>query len=110
MITNYKQTTHTLKNWEKRQQVVDSKVSLLEKGAGKITLIILMEQRKNRSTDYVTRLRRIYQQPILMKHTSFSLKLEVLRNIKNFADMQIRLFFFGNEEDFEGFDSIPNGC
>jgi hypothetical protein len=95
---------------------VDSKVSQLEEGHKKNNILIFgLEERKdegyfdtlgavmkvlresakleiwNGSIDYATRLGRRGQQPILVKFTSSSVKVEVLRNTKNIAGSQIRV-------------------
>jgi hypothetical protein len=80
-------------------------------GAVKKFLTGSMKQEvSNRS---MTRLGRRGQRPILVKLTSFSLKLEVLRNTRNLAGSQIRAdkdFCFEIRKTGRCFDSIPKGC
>jgi hypothetical protein len=121
VISDYKKITQSVRQWEERQEMVKEKVKWLENGHRKNNILIFgLEERRgesyfdtlevakkflretmkleilNGSIDYVARVgKRSGERPILMKLTSFSLKLEVLRKTKNLAGSKFRV-----DEDF----------
>jgi hypothetical protein len=121
MINDYGQIKPEIRECEARHQQLENKLRHVVEGQKKNNIIIfgLKEQREesyfetlakvvkwlsetvnvettSRSIDYVTRLGgREGERPILIKFTSFSKKLEVLKNMRNLAGPKVRV-----DEDF----------
>jgi hypothetical protein len=121
VISDYKEIKQSVRLWEERQEMVNEKVKWLENEHRKNSILIFgLEERRgesyfdtlgvakkflretinleilNGSIDYMARVgKRSGERPILMKLTSFLMKLEVLWKTKNIAGSK-----FGVDEDF----------
>jgi hypothetical protein len=121
VISDYKEIKQSVRQWEERHQMVKEKIKLLENGHRKNKILIFgLEERRgeryfdtlevakkflretmkldilNESIDYVARVgKRSGEHPIIMKLTSFSMTLEVLKKTKNLVGSKFRV-----DEDF----------
>jgi hypothetical protein len=121
VISDYKEIKPSVRQSEERHEMMNEKIKWLENGYRKNNILIFrLEERRgeryfdtlevakkflretmtleilNESIDYVARVgKRSGERPILMKLTSFSMKLEVFKKTKNLAGSTFRV-----DEDF----------